>query len=386
MDEASQPEQVRTFERHTTNRRVIADLKKRSLLGLIFYILVAFVVVLADKYYERHAVFALIFLLANAGICLFRVIHMMITRKMGERYEALNKAIFLASVILTALIWGVALAMIMLQPDELVTQLIMTVCISGLCAGGVVAFIPYRRLAVFYNFAMLMPVVIIMLFNGINLPLASMLFLFSAYMVLIAFRGNREYWDALENEYLLEIKSQELTRLSHTDVLTGLFNRRYFDDALDREWKRSGRDRRLISVILLDIDYFKKINDTYGHQAGDEFLKKTAEALSSVFKRVTDIVARYGGEEFIVLIPDGDAPIAIQLAGEAVQKIGSILLNYQGQPVRATISAGVNSRIPDFSARSDSIVAGADKALYLAKQRGRNQVAVFESENRQPGA
>jgi diguanylate cyclase (GGDEF)-like protein len=319
------------------------------------------------------------FLLSMGGICLFRLIHLAVSQKMGERYETLNKNIFFTSVIVTALIWGVAYALILLKEEEYIAQMLMALCVCGLCAGGVVAFIPNRRLSIFFNISILMPATIIMLVNGLNIPLAVMIFLFSVYMVLIAYKGNREYWDALENEYLLEIKSQEMARLSNTDVLTGLYNRRYFDEELDSEWKRSGRDNSRLSVILLDIDHFKSINDTFGHQVGDEYLKKTAATLISVFKRDYDIVARYGGEEFIVLLPGINADHASQLAEKVRRKIESMIIDHQGKEIRTTISAGIMCCVPNFNTRSDSIISGADKALYIAKEGGKNRVAVFTS-------
>ncbi len=370
-----------TFERQKMNRRVVQDLKKRSTIGLLFYIVLSFIIVYADDYYLRHASYTVAFLLANAGICLFRLIHLPITKKMGERYETINKGIFFASVIVTALIWGMALGLIMLQKDEHTTQLVLTVCTAGLCAGGVVAFIPNLRLSVLFNIGMMTPVVSILLLNRFNMPLALMVFLYSVYLVLLASRGNKEYWYALENEYLLEIKSLEMTRLSNTDVLTDLYNRRFFDVELDKEWKRSGRNESMLSVVLMDIDHFKNINDTYGHQVGDEYLKNTAEILTSVFKRDSDIVARYGGEEFIVLLPEVDIDHALHLAQEALRKIASMTIDHQGLNVRATISAGVNCCIPNFNSRPDSIITGADEALYMAKNSGRNRAVVFTSKS-----
>jgi len=370
-----------TFQRIKMDNRVILDLKKRSTVGIIFYIVLSFIVVCADDYHTRHASFALIFVLANAGICLFRLIHLPIAKKMGDRYKTFNKVIFFSSVIVTAMIWGMALGLIMLQKEEHTTQLVLTVCSAGLCAGGVVAFIPNLRLSILFNIAMMTPVVSILLFNRFNMPLAMMIFLYSVYLVLMAYRGNKEYWYALQNEYLLEIKSQEMTRLSNTDVLTDLYNRRFFDLELDKEWKRSGRNKSMISVVLMDIDHFKNINDTYGHQVGDEYLKKTAEILSSVFKRDSDIVARYGGEEFIVLLPEVDVEHALLLAKEAILKIASISIDHQGIDVRTTISAGVNCCIPNFNSRSDSVITGADEALYMAKNSGRNRAVVFTSKS-----
>ena len=204
-----------------------------------------------------------------------------------------------------------------------------------------------------------------------------MILLFSIYLVIMAYRGNQEYWDALENEHLLELKSRELAHLSNTDVLTGLYNRRYFDQAIDLEWKRSGRNNAILSVIIFDIDHFKNINDTFGHQAGDEYLTKTAATLSAVFKRDYDIVARYGGEEFIVLLPGTNAEYARQLAEQTRQKIESLMLDYQRKKIAATISAGIMCSVADFNTSPDYIVACADKALYKAKHAGRNMVVVF---------
>jgi len=367
------------FERHEMNNRVLQDLKKRSTFGLPFYVVLSFIVVFADNFQTRHLFFSICFLLAIGGICLFRLVHLPVARKMGENYEILNRNIFFISVILTALIWGVAYALIMLMEKEYTTQMIMTVCISGLCAGGVVAFIPHKWLSIIFNILMLLPTAVTLLAKGSNMPLAVMIILYSFYMVLIAYRGNREYWDALENEYLLEIKSQEMALLSNTDVLTGIYNRRYFDVAFGLEWKRSGRIGTQLSIILFDIDHFKIINDTFGHQTGDEYLKKTAAILTSVIKRDSDIVARYGGEEFIVLLPGIDAGHARKLAEEIQQKVESMIFDHEGKKVGTTISAGIMCCVPDFNIRSDSIISGADQALYLAKQGGRNKVVIFSS-------
>ena len=366
-----------TFERHKVNKRVLQDLKKRSTVGIFFYILLAFIVVFADNYYERHRFFSMFFLLSMSGICSFRLIHLVISRNMDDRYEIPNRNIFSISVIISALIWGVAFALIMLQKNEYAVQMLMPVLICGLCAGGVVAFLPHRWLSIYYNMSMLMPAAVSLFMKGTNTSLATMILLFSIYLVIMAYRGNQEYWDALENEHLLELKSRELAHLSNTDVLTGLYNRRYFDQAIDLEWKRSGRNNAILSVIIFDIDHFKNINDTFGHQAGDEYLTKTAATLSAVFKRDYDIVARYGGEEFIVLLPGTNAEYARQLAEQTRQKIESLMLDYQRKKIAATISAGIMCSVADFNTSPDYIVACADKALYKAKHAGRNMVVVF---------
>ena len=344
-----------TFERHKVNKRVLQDLKKRSTFGIFFYIVVAFIIVLDNNYYQRHLLFSVLFLVSMLGVCFFRLVHLSFSEKMDDRYEILNRNIFYGSVIASALVWGIAFAAIMIQPNEYAVQMLMPVLICGLCAGGVVAFMPNRQLAIIYNLSMLIPGAVPMLIIGLNTTLAVLVIMFSVYLIIITYRGNREYWDALENEHLLELKSRELALLSNTDVMTGLYNRRFFDQALDLEWKRSGRNQSILSVILFDIDHFKNINDSFGHQAGDEFLTNTAATLSAVFKRDYDIVARYGGEEFMVLLPGTNAEQARQLAEQARQNIEFLILYHQGKKFSATISAGIMSCVADQNTRPDTL-------------------------------
>ena len=367
------------FKRNQVNKRVFIDLKKRSSAGILFYLITSCIIVFVSRFHERHLFIALFFLLSIGSVSLFRLIHSFIVRKMGEHYEPLNQKILFASIIVGCLLWSTAYSLIMLQKNEFAVQILMTVCICGLAAGGVVAFTPLRWLSVGFNVSMLLPASFTILLTGLNIPLAMLIFAYSAYMIFITDRGNEEYWNALENEYLLEIKSQELALLSNTDVLTGLYNRRYFEQAFDMEWKRSGRNNNMLSAILFDIDHFKNINDTFGHQAGDEYLKQIAKTLTSVFKRDYDVVARYGGEEFIVLLPGIHADCARQLAEEVRQKIESLVVDLQGQTLRTTISSGIMSCVPDFQARPESFMSCADKALYQAKQMGRNRVVVYNA-------
>ncbi len=364
------------FQRGTVSQRVLNDLKKRSSIGMIFYLILSVICVTDGRFYQRHSTLSAVFLSSVILVCAFRFVHLFAAKKMGERYAEINKTIFFASVLITALIWGGMGAAVWCLKDEPATQLLMTVCLCGLCAGGVVAFIPYRRLSISFNIAMLLPLIIVLVANR-NFPLAGMVLLFSIYLSIISGRGSGEYWDALENEYLLEMKSLELTRLSNTDVLTGLFNRRYFDLMLDAEWKRSGRNHSLLSVILFDLDHFKMINDTCGHQIGDEYLKKTAEILSSVFKRETDVVARFGGEEFIVLLPGIPAQDAAGLAEKVRTGVESLSVVHERKKIKTTISGGIASGVADFNVLAESLISAADRALYCAKKSGRNRIVIF---------
>jgi len=201
--------------------------------------------------------------------------------------------------------------------------------------------------------------------------------LFIIYLAFMAYRGNIEYWQALENEYLLKKKSCDLERMSMIDVLTGLYNRRYFDKQLKLEWKRATRNQLNLTMIIADIDHFKTVNDTFGHLAGDEYLKKTGGMLKQIFKRETDIVARYGGEEFVVVLPGNNTEKTHKLAEQFRSDIEKAQVNYKNHTIKTTISMGIASCRPEHNASEDSLIFSADTALYKAKNNGRNRIHIL---------
>lgn len=168
---------------------------------------------------------------------------------------------------------------------------------------------------------------------------------------------------------------QELHKLSTMDGLTGIPNRRHFNEVLNREWQRAARFSKPLSMIMLDVDYFKSYNDTYGHQAGDECLKAVASILNEVVKRGGDMVFRYGGEEFAVILPDTDELGAVHVAEQIRKAVEDRTIPHKSSPNRVlTASLGIAEVIPTPLSGPESLIAKADRALYRAKQKGRNQV------------
>ena len=173
----------------------------------------------------------------------------------------------------------------------------------------------------------------------------------------------------------LKLKTDMLEHASLTDFLTGLPNRRAFDKHLDREWQYFRRRRLPLSLIMIDVDYFKAYNDTYGHTRGDEALKQVAAALQSCINRAHDVVARYGGEEFIAVFPETDVHAAKYLASLFQQRIHAANLVHSESLVsdRVTISCGVvEVHDRDQYVNYHDLIKEADEALYEAKARGRN--------------
>lgn len=178
--------------------------------------------------------------------------------------------------------------------------------------------------------------------------------------------------------------SDELRRMATTDGLTGLLNRRHFDELMRREWQRSVRHGTPLALLMADVDHFKRYNDSYGHPAGDACLQSVAQALASVAKRPADQVGRLGGEEFAVLLPDTDLAGGQQVAEQAVQAVRELTLPHVGSLTaeHVTISVGVAVLGLQDVAHLElhSLYNAADRALYQAKANGRNRwVAVAGS-------
>jgi diguanylate cyclase (GGDEF)-like protein len=235
--------------------------------------------------------------------------------------------------------------------------------------------------------------------------LGLMLLLFAGFMGLAAWRVNRALAGALrvrfENLELnarleadlarhVQIETQlrqakrraeslarQLRQLSAEDGLTGIANRRHFDHVFQREWRRATRGRYPLSLILVDLDFFKDFNDRHGHQAGDECLREVAAVLRSYSRRPGDLAARYGGEEFTVVLPGIGLGDAREIAARILAEVEGLQILHGASRVgpHVTLSAGVASLVPDRNMSSEHLIELADAALYRAKGEGRNRVA-----------
>lgn len=184
----------------------------------------------------------------------------------------------------------------------------------------------------------------------------------------------------------LEQANQKLQEMSSTDALTGTRNRRYFDQAYAKELKRMQRDGTDLSLLLLDIDHFKRINDTWGHQIGDECLRLVAQTIGQHIRRDSDTLARVGGEEFCILLPNTSAAGAIFLGETIRSAVAALSPEINGQHLSITISIGIASSSQQLPMPPEQLLNLADKALYRAKKLGRNRVALFEPERDQGSA
>ncbi|MDF1764488.1 MAG: GGDEF domain-containing protein [Oleibacter sp.] len=206
-----------------------------------------------------------------------------------------------------------------------------------------------------------------------------MLIVMGGYLSFIIEGGER--LDFLKNRLLsleterLQALGRRLHVLSTTDSLTGIANRRHSSEHLSREWRRCQRIPAPISLLMLDVDYFKRFNDFYGHQAGDACLQALAQQMNNVCRRPGDLCARYGGEEFLIILPESDIDQAAQIAENLRHQAGALAIEHSKSPMGVvTVSIGVASVLPDLNNDMDALIREADRMLYIAKGSGRNRV------------
>lgn len=195
-----------------------------------------------------------------------------------------------------------------------------------------------------------------------------------SYMALV--QRDEAYQALRQSQQQLLESNMELRRLTNSDGLTGLGNRRYFDEYLNAEWQRARRDSREISMLMIDVDHFKSYNDTYGHIAGDEALKRVAHTIFSSCDRSTDLAARFGGEEFALVLPGtpaGSARLAAEKLRRAVEAM-QIQHRAAGAGAWLTVSVGTATAVPHAEQPCTDLIQVADRSLYEAKRQGRNRV------------
>ena len=311
-----------------------------------------------------------------------------------ERHYQRWHRLFSTSVVLIALAWGLAFGYLMTRVGA-EYQLFLALLLACLGGGSVAALAP-RSTLLAWNLALsLLPSVLWLLFQGTQLGMA-------AGFVLIALAaelwfGGRDLGQQIlqslhlrfENQTLvdeLQRANVHLKEQSHTDSLTGVYNRRFFDEALHNEWARMFRQASALGLVLLDVDHFKAYNDRLGHQAGDDALRAVARAIREVVNRPADVVARFGGEEFVVLLPETDREGARTVAERIRDALKGLALHHpDAADGTLTVSMGVSSRHPAEGGDPEQLLVRADRAMYKAKDRGRDRIESAEPEDSETG-
>ncbi len=278
------------------------------------------------------------------------------------------------TLMLSAGIWGAG-ALAVIPADDLLAQSLVMLFAVGMSVSAVSCYSSYRSMTLASIGVVLLPCTTWLLFqpSALQSGMALAVLVFASFVV----SATRKLSEALETAFRVTREMEQAHRISthaaQTDELTGLKNRRAFFERAQQLFNDCQHNRLPLCVVMLDMDHFKHINDTYGHQVGDQVLRQMGVVISGCF-RDTDVYGRLGGEEFAILLPDTSTEVALNLAEQLIQSIGGLM---SGPVHRISASLGVASmELHDNDLQS--LMNNADKALYRAKARGRNQVAVSE--------
>jgi diguanylate cyclase len=277
---------------------------------------------------------------------------------------------YAATLMLSSLIWGVGMVWLM-PPVESVERYVILFFVAGLVGGSMITYSAHRAMTIGVMLSVLSPSMVWLFFQPSRMSVG--LAVASATFMVGAMRGTKVLTTAMRGRLLLsyELKhaNQIADRMARTDELTNINNRRAFMELGEQTTRLCQRQRQPLSALLIDVDHFKQINDTYGHSAGDLVLKQIGSLMAQQF-RAADVCGRIGGEEFAVLLADTDAQAAISVANKFRQAVASTTLQWQGHTLQVTVSIGVASHNADLGA----LLQRADAAMYQAKNSGRNRV------------
>ena len=361
---AESPEFLATAER---------DLAKRARPGAFIYTVVWGIVSTWGGLWRDHPVFAASTMMVLVGLSGLRVLYQSRFDRRGE--ASATSLMALTSLILVgALHWGVVSSWVIVsgRVDEL--RVVFMIMLPAFAMGGTVVLGISRLVRLVYPGLVFGPSLLGLAVGGgredhilIGLALCSV-----GYVLVASRTSSADYWSAVRNARDAGDRAEMLEIVNVTDPLTGVKNRLWWNTEFDAQWRRSGESRRPLSVVLVDIDHFKSINDTHGHLAGDECLREVSAAMASVVRGGVESIARYGGEEFVVLLPDVNATDAAFVAQRLVQSVARLRVVHDGVEIPVRCSAGVASCVPELGADC-FLLADADAALYEAKASGRNR-------------
>jgi diguanylate cyclase (GGDEF)-like protein len=298
----------------------------------------------------------------------------------SESDHAVWTKYFLAGACAAGVVWGLS-GILLFQPSSFPHQVVLAFVLGGMMAGAVPLLSSVRHAYWCFAIPVMVPISIRMMLVGdrIHLIMGLMMIIFGLAMLATSSQMHRLFGDSekLRRELFSSIEVERaLEYLVRLDSLTGIPNRRLFEEELAKEWARAKRGHAPLSLIMVDIDHFKEYNDHYGHPAGDLCLVEVAQAMHHALSRPGDVVARIGGEEFAFLLPQTDLSGAIAVAEQIRERVLALNLPHAASPVasQVTLSFGVSSSELASISSPAELIRASDIALYEAKRCGRNQI------------
>jgi diguanylate cyclase (GGDEF)-like protein len=386
---------ARTIEAATkVDQRVYAEqvslLYTKSVTRPLLHI-ISLIIVVSLIHNHVDAVHVYVWASSLFGLNVYRIFDIHKTQKIINEttdFRVIQKRFAIGAGVLGA-IYGIGIVSF-LNYLPILTQVYLLMLISVIMPSGFVSFVSDRLSFNMFVYPLVIPP-ILWLFSQEQDEYLYIGVCAVVYLLVIkkSFKWNNETLiDAirlkLENEQLvsnLQLVNERLTELTVIDELTQIQNRRSFDDTIEKEWLRAKRLKTPISMLMIDIDFFKQYNDKYGHIKGDECLSSIAQFMKNNLNRSTDFIGRYGGEEFCIIMPDTPLKGALNLAEKIRAGVKELkILNPVSEENKfLTISVGVASAVPTNKDTSIDLIYTSDKALYMAKNEGRNVVRTLEA-------
>ena len=360
-------------------QRTDFDIYRRTLPMLPVFALLWSAIVWASGFYQTMPEVSLISFIVLASVfglqCSFALIH----KRLYRISVVMWRFLFYLFVFANAIAWSALFTLCFFEPGFEILFLPMTLATAGLTNAALSNFAPSRWVAQSYASVLLLPAVFVCFSSQAHITMGGVVVVYWLLSLLLLQRFHGEYVGGFAKDSSFDQQHTELQRENRTDGLTKVFNRRYFDEALKREWQQGAKEGAWLGLLFIDIDFFKKINDTYGHMAGDECLKQAAAIINGAVQSGNDIVARYGGEEFSVLLPRTSPDMAVRIADSIRKQFELKEFCFDDRCIKITASIGVSSIVPRMTNPATILVDQADQGVYLAKEAGRNNVQLFGS-------
>jgi len=356
--------------------RAHLDLTKRARGGIIMYLLIWLILSFWAGIWHQTPLFFAVNTALFVIVASMRLVHNQLLKQHRNLNTPAMYKWLIGMVLFSAAHWGLMSAwIIFFSPFQQLHYPTMIILAAFAMGGGSVLSISRTIRIVFPILTFLPTFIVCLTMGGTEYYILAALIVASTIYILEASRvSGRDYWSAIRNKQLADDNAALMEKQLITDPLTQIHNRMYFNQRYDIDWNHCDRQYLPMSVLLLDIDHFKKLNDTYGHLAGDECLRQIARILEENIRRQTDSISRYGGEEFVVLMPDSNHLGAMEQAEKLRAAIADSTLEWHEHHLKPTCSVGVATLYPSRDMDSEILLTAADKALYKAKAQGRNRI------------
>lgn len=356
-------------------KRSDIDFMRRSLPGVLFYGFMWPMMTWTTGFYEQAPTFNTIFSALFAFTSLIRVIHAYATNHMYNRFYGLWRAVLFTMPLIQGVILSTLLVIMISHEPYQKMAIIVLLLVTGIISGSAISLSPKPFFTQLYIALLILPGLITSFLTPefhFLVPLSILLWLYFSF-------STQRFYNDYRTAFTTELHLKDNQKKLQTDPLTQIYNRQYFDIVLDLQWNLMARSHSQLSILFLDLDHFKSINDNYGHLAGDRALCHAADLFSKHARRQTDVCARYGGEEFAVILPHTNLEDALVVAESIRHDLEGSPAHYGTHTIPLGVSIGVNCVVPNNQEHITEFLEHADKALYEAKSRGRNRVISYQS-------